>query len=472
MFLAELNGLESWSTDIGNAYLEAETKEKVYIIAGPEFGELEGHTLIIFKALYGLKSSGVRWHEKFADTLRSMGFKPTRAEDDIWIRDAGDCYEYIAVYVDDLLVAAKDPEAIIKILESVPYNYKLKGSGPIKFHLGCDFFRDADGCLCFAPKKYVEKMLIAYKNYFGVLPKEEQSPLSKGDHPELDASDLLDEEGTRMYQSLIGAMQWAVTLGRIDITTAVMTMSSFRQAPRVGHLERCKRIYGYLSKFRNAVIRIRTEEPDYSDIDVPEYDWTKTIYGDVRELLPEDAPPPKGKPVLTTTYKDANLYHDLITGRAVTGILHLVNKTPIDWYSKKQSTVETATFGSEAVSARIATDQIIELRMTLRYLGVPVREKSYLFGDNESVVKSCFNPNGKLHKRHVMLSWHRVREMIAAGIMAFIHIPGVTNPADILSKHWAHHQVWDVLKPLLFWQGDTSAIGDSKSKKSKDANTD
>ena len=120
MFLAELNGLESWSTDIGNAYLEAETKEKVYIIAGPEFGELEGHTLIIFKALYGLKSSGVRWHEKFADTLRSMGFKPTRAEDDIWIRDAGDCYEYITVYVDDLLVAAKDPEAIIKILESVP----------------------------------------------------------------------------------------------------------------------------------------------------------------------------------------------------------------------------------------------------------------------------------------------------------------------------------------------------------------
>ena len=56
------------------------------------------------------------------------------------------------------------------------------------------------------------------------------------------------------------------------------------------------------------------EEPDYSDIDVPKYNWAKTIYGDVWELLPEDAPPPKGKPVLTTTYKDANLYHDLITG--------------------------------------------------------------------------------------------------------------------------------------------------------------
>jgi hypothetical protein len=63
IFLAELNGLESWATDIGNAYLEAETSEKVFVIAGPEFGDLEGHTLVIFKALYGLRTSGVRWSE-------------------------------------------------------------------------------------------------------------------------------------------------------------------------------------------------------------------------------------------------------------------------------------------------------------------------------------------------------------------------------------------------------------------------
>jgi len=63
VFFAELNDLDVWTTDIGNAYLEAETQEKVYIIAGPEFGDLEGHTLIIFKALYGLRTSGLHWHE-------------------------------------------------------------------------------------------------------------------------------------------------------------------------------------------------------------------------------------------------------------------------------------------------------------------------------------------------------------------------------------------------------------------------
>ena len=76
-FLAELNDMEVWATDVGNAYLESYTKERVYIIAGPEFGPLRGHTLIIHKALYGLKSSGLRWHERFADVLRSMDFVPS-----------------------------------------------------------------------------------------------------------------------------------------------------------------------------------------------------------------------------------------------------------------------------------------------------------------------------------------------------------------------------------------------------------
>ena len=68
-FLAELNGLQLWSTDIGNAYLEARNKEKLVIIAGAEFGELEGHMLIIERALYGLHMSSLRWHERLAQCL-------------------------------------------------------------------------------------------------------------------------------------------------------------------------------------------------------------------------------------------------------------------------------------------------------------------------------------------------------------------------------------------------------------------
>ena len=157
-----------------------------------------------------------------------------------------------------------------------------------------------------------------------------------------------------------------------------------------------------------------------------------------------------------TTYVDANLYHDMITGRSVTGILHLFNQFPVDWYSKKQNTVETATYGSEFVAARTAVEQIIDLRNTLRYLGVPLRDKTIMFGDNESVTDSASKPHAKLHKRHNMLSFHRVREAISKRVCSFNHIPGEFNPADVLSKHWGHSQVWHhLLRPLLFWMGDT-----------------
>ena len=97
LFIGESNNLQSWSTDVGNAYLEAYTQEKLYIIAGPEFGPRHGRTLIVSKALYGLKSSGLRWWERFSEFLVAMGFWPSKAEDDIWMRDMGTHYEYLAI---------------------------------------------------------------------------------------------------------------------------------------------------------------------------------------------------------------------------------------------------------------------------------------------------------------------------------------------------------------------------------------
>jgi len=211
---------------------------------------------------------------------------------------------------------------------------------------------------------------------------------------------------------------------------------------------------------KQAVIRFRTDEPDFSDIVVPTYDWSTSVYGSPKEIMPDDAPEPLGNYVVTSHYTDANLYHDMATGRSVTACLHFVNQTPIDWYSKKQSTVETATYGSEFVAARTCVEQIIDLWLTLRYMGIPLHDKSYMFGDNESVVNSATIPHGKLHKRHIMLSFHRVREVIASGMIIFTYLPGQYNPADILSKHWSYSDVWHLLKPLLFWQGDTANIPD------------
>ena len=148
--------------------------------------------------------------------------------------------------------------------------------------------------------------------------------------------------------------------------------------------------------------------------------------------------------------------HCLLTGRSVTGVLHFLNKTCVDWFTKKQSTAETATYGSEFSGARTCVDQVLDMRTTLRYLGVRVKGKAKMWGDNKSVVESASFPFSRLHKRHHILAFHRVRQAIASGVVDFHHLPGDMNPADILSKHWGYGAVWPMLQPLLFWAGDTA----------------
>jgi hypothetical protein len=132
-------------------------------------------------------------------------------------------------------------------LESKPVNFKLKGTGPLEFHLGCDYFGDEDDTRCYGPKKYIGRMVDAHRRMFGSRPSTKHlSPLVKNDHPELDTSDLLDEDGIAQYQSLIGILQWMITLGRFNVGTVVTTMSGFRIEPRVRHLTRLTRICGYL----------------------------------------------------------------------------------------------------------------------------------------------------------------------------------------------------------------------------------
>jgi hypothetical protein len=119
----------------------------------------------------------------------------------------------------------------------------------LEFHLGADFFRDEEGVLCMAPQKYIERMVASYEKMFWEKPSAKMSsPLDKGDHLELDDSELQDVTDIQQYQSLIGSLQWAISLGHFDIATAVMSMSSFRALLRQGHLNRITRICRYLVK--------------------------------------------------------------------------------------------------------------------------------------------------------------------------------------------------------------------------------
>lgn len=228
-----------------------------------------------------------------------------------------------------------------------------------------------------------------------------------------------------------------------------MSLSRFSAAPREGHMKAAGKVLGYLAQFPKGKIVYDTSYPSQIEARIDPTNW-RDIYPDCEEELPPDMPKPKGKKVRVTAYVDADHAHDQVTRRSVTGILVFLNNTPIRWYSKRQSTVETSTYGSELVAARIATELIMTVRYQLRMLGVPLDGPAMMYGDNNSVVLSTSTPSSVLKKKHNAIAYHRVREALAAGILIFSHIRSEENLADILTKPLGNQRFHELVKPILF----------------------
>jgi hypothetical protein len=215
---------------------------------------------------------------------------------------------------------------------------------------------------------------------------------------------------------------------------AIQTMARLTAAPKQGHLHRMLRIFGYLKHYSQYGIMIDTKEKLLpTTMENIEVNWEEQYPG-AKEELPPDMPIPKGKPILINVYVDADHAHDQDTRRSVTGFILFINNTPVKWYSKRQNTVETSTYGAELFALRIAVEGVIEFRYKLRMMGIPLQGPSQILCDNRSVVLNTTLPSSTLKKKHNAIAYHRVREAVAANVVKVNHIEGNENIADILTK--------------------------------------
>ena len=433
--------------DIGNAFPNAYTNEKVYVPkAGPEFGEHQGKTIIIKKALYGLRSSAERFHTHLADSLRTFGFKQTRFDNDVWIRfdSESKLYEYVCTHVDDFMIVSKNPDIIMKEIESI-YLVKDSSKGPPDYYLGNDYKQDKKGRWCIGCQRYLTEAVERIENIFGTLPKK-NSPMVDGDHPELDTTSPLNDDNHRKYQMLIGMLNWVVCLGRMDVAFSTSSMSRFSACPRQGHLDRVLRIFGYLKKHKNRRYVVDSRDPILiGGIDALNEDYTKNFeefYPDAAEEIDERLPEPMIDELAITAFVDSDHAHDQVTRRSITGLLILVGRTPVFFMSKRQGAIETSTYGAEFCSMRTAVEEVQSVRYMLRCLGVRVNTASLVCGDNKGVVQNCTIPDSLLKKKHVAIAYHKTRESAAAGIVHPIKIAGINNFADLFTKALTGKTFW------------------------------
>ena len=444
---AALNDLDVLGCDVSNAYLNAPCREKLWYCAGPEFGSEEGTVMILRRAVYGTKAAGKSWRTMLAQTIEDMGYVNTIVDPDVYRRPATKpngykYYEMLLVYVDDILVVSGDP---YDTMDKIGQKYDLKDTvKPPDRYLGANIMRwnlrDGREVWAMSGKDYVKNSVQVVKDMLhedGLslkVGKPADRPMPKTYHPELDVSPLLEGDLCSRYHQLIGMLRWAVELGRIDILLEVSLMSSYLASPREGHLEMVYNIFAYIGKHEESQIVLDDYAPEMNEEAFERTDWSESIYGDVSEEIPPNAPEPRGKAVTMTCFVDANHAGEHSTRRSHTGFLIFLNNAPIDWYSKKQNTVESSTFGSEFVAMRIAVERIKALRIKLRMFGIPIDGPTNVLGDNESVVNAASKIEAKLNKKHNAICFHAVREASAAGFVRVGWEPTESNLADLFTK--------------------------------------
>ena len=186
---------------------------------------------------------------------------------------------------------------------------------------------------------------------------------------------------------------------------------------REGHLEQVFHIFSYLRKWHNTELVFDPSDPIIDKAEYETNDWTSLEFGHVqgKEALPENMPEPRGLGFTMSALVDADHAFDTVTRRSRIGFLVYLNNSSIYWYSKKQLSSESSTFGTEFVAMKQLCKYLRGLRYKLWMMGISCDEPVFIQGDNQSVLANTSIPDSVLKKNSQSLTYHFVREGCARG---------------------------------------------------------
>ena len=286
-------------------------------------------------------------------------------------------YAYVLLYIDDCMAISHDVAATLREIDKF-FPMKPGSIGDPDVYLGGKLrkIRLPNGVFTWAnsSSKYVQEIVANVEKHISQnlggrkLNKQAEVPRPSNYASEDDTTHELDEEWANYYQHLIGILHWTLELGRVDIITEVSILASQMAAPCMGHLDAALHVVSYLKRKHNARM---VYDPTYPDINMGDFktcDWTE-FYGSVKEPIPPNAPPLRGKPIDLRMYVDSDFAGDRVRQRSRSGFFLLLNSALIQWVSKRQPTIETSAFGAEFVAMKHGVDTLRRIRYKLRMMG-------------------------------------------------------------------------------------------------------
>ena len=383
--------------DVVSAFLNGDLEEEIYMDQPEGYVQQGKEDLVcqLKKSLYGLKQSPRCWNRKLSEYLCSIGFTQGSADPCIYIK-TGDSLMIVAVYVDDLILAAEDFDDMVAVKRELSSRFKMKDMGELHFILGMGVEWDKRcGTVKLQQTQYIKCML----RKFGMA---DANPVST---PADTSVKLIQDDGmsTRVdsskYQSMVGSLLWAAISTRPDIAQAVSTVSRFNKEPSQAHLTAVKRILRYLK--------------GTADLGI--------VYG-----------PTSGTGLLG--FSDANWAGDHDDRRSTTGNVFLFSRGPVSWLSQRQKIVALSTTEAEYMALGSATQELIWVRRLLADLKSAETDSTVVYEDNQGPIALVKNPVAHKRTKHIDIRHHFVREEFENGTLNVQYCPTKDMLADLLTK--------------------------------------
>jgi hypothetical protein len=396
--IATQNDYELRQLDFKTAYLNGPLDEEIYMRAPPGFSSPYWR---LRKGLYGLRQAGRQWYLTLHDAYTTLGY--TRCESDwsVYTRRRAADISLSATSVDDILLASNSKSESDRATAQLGEHFTITDSGDAEWILGCRISRwRSRRVLKIDQEQFVLRIL-----------KEadfEHCSINKTPCPTwrltTDMCPSTDEErqiaSTKPYCSIVGKCMYLSTCTRPDISYAVRELARFMSNYGLRHYDAVKHLLRYLQGTRSCGL----------------------VYGQVPDPFP-----------LFRAFADSD-WAMSESRMSVSGYVIMCAGAPIPWSSKQQAIVALSSCEAEYLSCTHSARQIIWLRSLFYELGFPQDQPTILFCDNQGTVSCTHDPHSHLRMKHIDIRAHFIRDCVNKHLIDVHHIPGIDNPADLLTK--------------------------------------
>jgi hypothetical protein len=361
------------------------------------------------KGIYGLKQSPRLWNANIHATMIRLGFIQFPSEPCMYSKGTEGKEIFVAIYVDDLVIATADMNEMQSFKNSLFDTYKMKDLGPIKHLLGMEVVQDiVKGTIVITQSNYIEEVL----RRFGML---DCKPCNIPMCSSLSLSKATVNEDSYPYAEVIGSLLYMTSCTRPDITYAVNVLSKYIACHDKTHSLAAKGIMRYLSATKDMGITFSRSDP---------------------ELF------------MLKAYTDSDWAADKDTRRSVTGYVFFLGGSPISWKSKSQPTVALSSTEAEYMALASTTQEMLYLKALCLQFGITA-DFPIVLGDNMSALALVSNPVHHARTKHIDIRHHYCREALEHGIIDYQYVHTHHNVADTFTKPLAYSQFTNLRDRLV-----------------------